>query len=73
MTDWESCLAVETVPGRVSGAPLFSGTRMPVSALFESLASGATVEEFLDWFPGVEEWQVRAVLEHEAQALRVPA
>ena len=32
-----------------------------------------TVEEFLDWFPGVEEWQVRAVLEHEAKALRTPA
>ena len=73
MTDWESCPAVERVPGRVSGVPLFSGTRVPVSALFENLASGATVEEFLDWFPGVEEWQVRAVLEHEAQALRAPA
>ena len=72
MTDWESCPAVERAPGRVSGAPLFSGTRVPVSALFENLASGATVEEFLDWFQGVEEWQVRAVLEHEAQALRAP-
>lgn len=73
MTDWERCPAVETVSGRVSGTPLFSGTRVPVSALFENLASGATVEEFLDWFPGVEEWQVRAVLDHTAQALRVPA
>ena len=73
MTDWESCPAVESVPGRVSGTPVFGGTRVPVSALFENLASGATVEEFLDWFPGVEEWQVRAVLDHEAQALRVPA
>ena len=73
MTDWESCPAVERVPGGVSGASLFTGTRVPVSALFENLASGATVEEFLDWFPGVEEWQVRAVLDHEAQALRVPA
>ena len=73
MTDWESCPAVESVPGRVSGARVFSGTRVPVSALFENLASGATVEEFLDWFQGVEEWHVRAVLEHEAKALRVPA
>lgn len=46
---------------------------MPVSALFENLASGATVEEFLDWFPGVEEWKVRAVLDHEAKALRALA
>ena len=73
MTDWKSCRAVESVPGKVSGASIFTGTRVPVSALFENLASGATVEEFLDWFPGVEEWQVRAVLEHEAQALRAPA
>ncbi|MYB42504.1 MAG: DUF433 domain-containing protein [Chloroflexi bacterium] len=73
MTDWESCPAVENVPGRVSGASVFSGTRVPVAALFENLASGATVEEFLDWFPGVEEWQVRAVLEHGANSLRVPA
>ncbi len=73
MTDWETCPAVESVPGKVSGASIFTGTRVPVSALFENLASGATVEEFLDWFPGVEEWQVRAVLEHEAKALRTPA
>ncbi len=73
MTDWASCPAVESVPGRVSGAAIFTGTRVPLSALFENLASGATVGEFLDWFPGVEEWQVRAVLEHEANALRVPA
>ena len=73
MTDWASCPAVESVPGRISGAPVFTGTRVPVSALFENLASGATVNEFLDWFPGVEEWHVRAVLEHEATALRVPA
>ncbi len=73
MTDWETCRAVESVRGRVSGTSIFTGTRVPVSALFENLASGATVEEFLDWFPGVEEWQVRAVLEHEAEALRRPA
>ena len=70
MTDWQDCPAVESVPGRVSGARVFTGTRVPVSALFENLASGATVEEFLDWFPGVEEWKVRAVLSHEARALK---
>jgi len=37
--------------------------------LFANLADGATVEEFLDWFPGVEAWQVKAVLEHEVQYL----
>ena len=71
MVDWSACPAVESVPGRLSGAWVFKGTRVPVSALFGNLAEGATVEEFLDWFPGVEEWQVKAVLDHETQNLEV--
>ena len=73
MTNWETCPAVESVPGRLSGAWVFTGTRVPVSALLENLESGATIEQFLDWFQGVEEWKVRAVLEHAAKALRAPA
>ena len=57
MTNWETCPAVESVPGRLSGAWVFTGTRVPVSTLFENLESGATVEQFLDWFGGVEEWK----------------
>ena len=68
--DWETCAAVERNPGKISGAWAFSGTRVPLYALFENLASGATIDEFVEWFPGVDEQQVRAVLEHEAQALR---
>ncbi|MCY4530249.1 MAG: DUF433 domain-containing protein [Chloroflexi bacterium] len=63
MMDWSKCSAVESVPGKVSGAWVFTKTRVPVSALFGNLAAGATVEEFLDLFEGVEEWQVNAVLE----------
>ena len=70
MTIWNTCPAVERVPGRVSGAWVFSGTRIPLFTLYENLASGATVEEFVEWFPGVDERQVRTVLEHEANALR---
>ena len=73
MTDWSACPAVERRPGKISGAWAFTGTRVPVFALFENLGSGATVEQFLDWFPEVEEWKVRAVFEHEAEALKVPA
>ena len=47
MTDWSKCPAVESVPGRVSGAWVFTGTRLPVAALFENLDSGATVKDFL--------------------------
>ena len=70
MTNWNECPAVERTPDRVSGAWVFSGTRIPLFALYENLAAGATVDEFVEWFPGVEERQVRAVLEHEAQTLR---
>ena len=73
MRDWDMCSAVERRPGKLSGVWTFTGTRVPVAALFENLGSGATVEEFLEWFPGVEEWQVRTVLEHEAKALKIPA
>ena len=72
MTDWRDCPAVESVPGRVSGAWVFTGTRLPVSALFENLESGATVQDFLQWFEGAEEWKVRAVLQHVADSLKAP-
>ncbi len=73
MTDWHTYLAVERRPGKLGGVWTFTGTRVPVAALFENLGSGATVEQFLEWFPSVDEWKVRAVLEHEAKALKAPA
>lgn len=69
MTDWSTCPAVESVSDRLGGAWVFTGTRVPVSALFGNLAEGSTIREFLDWFPGVTESQVRAVLEHEVKSL----
>ena len=67
--DWSLCPAVERTPGKVSGAWLFRGTRVPVKALFENLEDGATVDEFLEWFPGVTREQVVSVLEFAAQSL----
>ena len=69
MIDWSSCDAVERIPGKVSGAWLFKGTRVPVAALFENLKSGATVEEFLQWFEGVDRHHVEAVLDHAEASL----
>jgi uncharacterized protein (DUF433 family) len=69
MIEWSQCPAVEQIPGKVSGAWLFKGTRVPVKALFENLEGGATVQEFLAWFPGVEHAQVDAVLEHAQRSL----
>jgi uncharacterized protein (DUF433 family) len=71
MLDWSKCSAVERIPGKVSGAWLFKGTRVPVTALFENLEDGATVDNFLEWFPGVTREQVEAVLEHTGQSLVV--
>ncbi len=70
MAVWNQCPAVERDPDKVSGAWLFRGTRVPVASLFENLRDGATAEQFLDWFPGVERWQVESVLDHETRSLR---
>ena len=69
MLDWSSCKAVERDPVRVSGDWVFRGTRVPVSALFENLEDGAQTAQFLEWFPGVTDKQVRAVLEHAVKSL----
>ena len=73
MTDWSTCPAVERDPEKISGVWAFTGTRVPVYALFENLESGATVKQFLEWFPGVKQWQVAAVLKHEAEHLNASA
>ena len=70
MSTWKTCPAVEQNPETVSGAWVFGGTRVPVVSLFENLRDGATIDQFLEWFPGVERWQVERVLDHETQELK---
>jgi uncharacterized protein (DUF433 family) len=70
MSNWENCNAIERQRDRVSGAWVFRATRVPIAALFENLRDGASIEEFLAWFPGVERSQVEAVLDTEAAAAR---
>ena len=72
MLDWSTCPAVERDPERVSGAWVFRGTRVPVSALFENLEDGARIDQFVEWFPGVTVEQVRSVLDHAAKSLNPP-
>lgn len=60
--DWSQCSAVERVPGKVSGAWVFRGTRLPVATVFENLQDGMTVEEVMEQFDVTRE-QVNAVLE----------
>jgi uncharacterized protein (DUF433 family) len=75
--DWSQCPAVESVPGRLSGAWVFRNTRMPVSAVFLNLEAGATIEEIIEQFDVTRE-QINAVLEFAARSLdpapvKVPA
>lgn len=70
MLDWTTCLVVERDPAKMSGAWVFRGSRVPVSALFENLEGGATLDQFLAWFPGVTSAQAEAVLEHAARSLQ---
>ena len=69
MFNWSSCAAVERDPEKVSGAWVFRGTRVPVVALFENIESGASLDEFLEWFPGVVREQAQAVLAYAIQSL----
>ena len=69
MLEWSSCPAVERNPDKLSGAWVFKGSRVPVKALFENIEDGASVEDFLAWFPGVSKAQIDAVLEHASRSL----
>jgi len=72
--DWSQCPAVESVPGKVSGAWVFKGTRLPVATVIENLED-LSIDEVIEQFDVTRE-QVAAVLEFVAQSLRasdVPA
>ena len=71
MLEWNTCPAVERTPERVSGAWVFKGTRVPVKALFENIEEGASLDDFVEWFPGVTREQVLAVLAHAEKSLAV--
>ena len=66
--DWSQCPAVESIPGKVSGAWVFKDTRMPVSIVFENLEAGATIDEIMEWFHLNRE-QIVTVLEFAARSL----
>lgn len=67
MIDWTKCSAVEASKDKVSGAPVFAGSRVPISALFENLEDGVTILEFTKLFPGVRIEQVKTVLDFAAR------
>ncbi len=69
--DWSQCSAVESIPGKVSGARVFKGTRMPVSLVFENIEAGAAIEDIMEWFH-LTRGQIVAVLEFAARSLDAP-
>ena len=71
--DWSQCPAVESVPGKVSGAWVFRGTRMPVAAVFENLEDGMSIDELVRMYDGLTREQVQSVLEFAARSLKAPA
>jgi len=65
---------VESIPGKVSGAWVLRGTRMPVAAIFENIEAGANTDDILEWFEGLDREQVKAVIEFAARSLdKAPA
>jgi uncharacterized protein (DUF433 family) len=69
--DWSQCPAVESIPGKVSGAWVFKGTRTPVAVVFENLEDGMTIDELIEQFPVTRD-QLTAVLEFAARSLDAP-
>jgi uncharacterized protein (DUF433 family) len=66
---WQECPSVVKTPEIMSGEYVFRGTRVPVRALFQNLEDGASLEEFLQWFPGVTRNQAEEVLKFAEQSL----
>ena len=70
--DWSQCPVVERIAGKVSGAWVLRNTRMPVATIFENLEAGASIDDILAWYDGLDRAQVKAVLEFAARSLDTP-
>ena len=71
--NWKDCPAVERNPKKMSGAWIFRNTRIPISTLFLNIRDGATVDDFIEWFPGVTREQIEAVLTFAASTVDAKA
>lgn len=70
--DWSECPAVESVPGKMSGAWVLRDTRFPVATIFENLEAGANIDNILEWYDGLDRGQVQAVIEFAVRSLEMP-
>lgn len=69
--EWSACPAVVSIPGRVSGAWVFRGTRLPVATIFQNLEDGLTIEEIMEQFDVTRD-QINAVFDFAARSLETP-
>jgi uncharacterized protein (DUF433 family) len=69
--DWSQCPAVESIPGKVSGAWVLKGTRTPVQVLFENLEAGMSIDEVIEQFPVTRE-QIDGLMAFVARSLEKP-
>ena len=67
--DWSQCPAVESIPGKVSGAWVFRNTRMPVATVFAGLEEGMSIDELVETYDGLTREQIESVLEFAARSL----
>ena len=70
--DWSQCPAVESIPGKVSGAWVFKDTRLPISIIFENLEYGSSIEEIMQNYRVTRE-QIQVVLEFAARSAAAPS
>ena len=70
--DWSQCPAVESIPGKVSGAWVFRNTRMPVATVFAGLEEGMSIDELVETYDGLTREQIESVLEFAARSLEAP-
>lgn len=66
--DWTKCSEVESIPDVMSGAWVLRGTRMPVSGVLENMEAGASIDDIMEWFDGLDRTQVEAVIEFAAHS-----
>jgi uncharacterized protein (DUF433 family) len=71
--DWSQCEAVESIPGKLGGAWVFRGTRIPVSVVFENMDDGLTISEIVALYEGLTIDNVHAVLDFACRSLETPA
>ncbi len=66
--DWSKCPAVESVPGKMSGAWVFRGTRMPVQTVFDNLEAGMSINEIVEVFEVTTD-EVKAAIRFASESL----